>query len=285
MPEGQPRSRFSLAGRSSILDARIDAARRDLADVRLAQRVFAPHYALSVPRTAGRSTPLLGRAGAPETVRSEVLAGEPFDALEFAGSYIWGTSPIDGSVGFVDADAFTAFWAPTHVVAVRSANLRASPSSDAKLLGALPMGSCVAATSAGDSMFEVDGGYVDADALLPLDALTLDTATVAERLLGVPAQPGGRSGAGVDAAGLIFLALHLAGADAPRFLDLQSAELGMALIEAAPFVRGQILFFQDQAAIVTDAETAIHVAGDAVARAPIATLVAAHGTILRRRQP
>lgn len=285
MPEGQPRSRFSLAGRSSILDARVDAARRDLADVRLAQRVFAPHYALAVPRTAGRSTPLLARAGAPETVQSEVLAGEPFDALEFSGNSIWGVSPIDGSVGFVDADAFTAFWAPTHIVAVRGARLRAMPSADGESLGTLPMGSCVAATPAGESMVEVDGGYVDADALLPLDALTLDIAAVAERLLGVPAQAGGRSGAGVDAAGLNFLALHLAGADAPRFLDLQSAELGMALIEAAPFVRGQILFFEDHAAIVTDAEAAIHVGADAVARAPIAALIAAHGPIVRRRQP
>ncbi|MCC2975976.1 NlpC/P60 family protein [Sphingomonas sp. PL-96] len=264
---------------------RVDAARRDLADVRLADRVFAPHYALAVPRTAGRAVPLLARGNAPETVQSEVLAGEPFDALEFSGDHIWGLSPVDGSVGFVEAAAFTAVYAPTHIVAVRNASIRALPSSDSKVLGTLAMGSRVAATGAGESAFEVDGGYVDADALLPLDALALDIATVAERLIGAPARAGGRSGAGVDAAGLVFLCLQLAGVEAPRFLDLQGAMLGMALIPEAPFVRGQVLFFEDHSAVVVDAENAIHVSPDGVARAPIAALVAAHGTIVRRRQP
>jgi hypothetical protein len=285
LPEGQPRSRFSLAGRSSTLDARVDAARRDLADVRLADRVFAPHYAVAVPRTAGRAVPLLARANAPETVQSEVLGGEPFDALEFSGDHIWGISPIDGTVGFVEAAAFTAVFAPTHIVAVRSASIRALPSSDSSVVGTLAMGSRVAAARAGESALEVDGGYVDADALLPLGELALDIATVAERLVGAPARAGGRSGAGVDAAGLVFLCLQLAGVEAPRFLDLQAAAMGMALIQEAPFVCGQILFFEDQAAVVVDAENAIHVSPDGVARAPIAALVAAHGTIVRRRQP
>jgi cell wall-associated NlpC family hydrolase len=267
------------------LDSRVDAARRDLADIRLAQHVFAPHYALAVPRTAGRSTPILARAGARESVLSEVLAGEPFDALEISGNHIWGASPIDGSVGFVEADAFTAFWAPTHIVAIRAAKVRALPSLDSQAVGTLPMGSCVAATPSGDSAFEVDGGYVDADALLPLDGLSLDIATVAERLIGAPARAGGRSGAGLDSAGLVFLSLKLAGIPAPRFLDLQSAELGMNLAETAPFVRGQILFFADDAAIVTDRDNAVHVATSGVARAPVSALVSTHGAILRRRQP
>lgn len=285
MPEGQPRSRFSLAGRSSILDARVDAARRDLADIRLATRVFAPHYALSVPRTAGRSTPVLAQAGVLESVRSEVLAGEPFDALEFSGNHIWGVSSVDGSVGFVDADAFTAFWTPTHIVAVRSAKVRALPSLDSNSVGELAMGSCVAALRSGESAFEVDGGYVDADALLPLDVLSLDIAAAAERLVGAPARPGGRSGAGLDAAGLVFLSLQLAGIEAPRFLDLQSAEMGMNLADTAPFVRGQILFFQNDAAVVLDAQNAVHVGATGVERAPMAALIATHGPIVRRRQP
>ncbi len=247
--------------------------------------MFAPHYALSVPRTAGRSTPVLAQPGAPESVRSEILAGEPFDALEFSGNHIWGVSPIDGSVGFVDADAFTAFWAPTHIVAVRSANVRALPSRDSSSLGALAMGNCVAAIRSSESAFEVDGGYVDADALLPLNALSLDIATAAECLVGAPARPGGRSGAGLDAAGLVFLALWFAGIQAPRFLDLQSAEMGMNLAETAPFVRGQILFFEDHAAVVADAQNAVHVDTNAAVRAPIEALIATHGPVVRRRQP
>jgi cell wall-associated NlpC family hydrolase len=285
LPEGQRRSRFSLAGPSSILDARVDAARRDLADVRLAERVFAPHYALAVPRTAGRSTPILARGGAPESALSEVLAGEPFDALEISGSHIWGMSPVDGTVGFVDVNAFTSFWAPSHIVSVRTATIRALPSLDSSAVGTLPMGSCVSATRAGESAFEVDGGYVDADALLPLDDLSLDIATTAERLLGTPARAGGRSGAGLDSAGLVFLSLQLASIPAPRFLDLQAAELGMNLSETAPFVRNQVLFFEGHAAVVVDDENAVHLDATAVVRTPIDALVASHGAILRRRQP
>ncbi|MDF0752810.1 hypothetical protein NLU14_21530, partial [Marinobacter sp. 71-i] len=44
-PAGPARKRFSLKGRSVPIDPRVDAVRRDLADVRLADRVFAPHYA------------------------------------------------------------------------------------------------------------------------------------------------------------------------------------------------------------------------------------------------
>ena len=247
--------------------------------------MFAPHYALSVPRTAGRSAPVLAQAGVLESVRSEVLAGEPFDALEFSGDHIWGVSPVDGSVGFVDANAFTAFWAPSHIVAVRSAKVRALPSLDSNGVGELAMGSCVAAIPSGESAFEVDGGYVEAEALLPLDDLSLDVATAAERLVGAPARPGGRSGAGLDGAGLVFLSLQLAGVEAPRFLDLQSTQMGMNLGETAPFVRGQILFFQDHASVVVDAQNAVHVGATAAVRVPIAALIDTHGPIIRRRQP
>ena len=45
-----------LKGRAPMqaIDPRVDAVRRDLADVRLAERVFAPHYAAPLPRTLGR---------------------------------------------------------------------------------------------------------------------------------------------------------------------------------------------------------------------------------------
>ena len=59
----------------------------------------------------------------------------------------------------------------------------------------------------------------------------------------------------------------------------------MNLAETAPFVRGQILFFQDNAAVVVDAQNAVHVDAMGVARAPIAALIATHGPIVRRRQP
>ena len=44
-PAAPPRKRFVLSGHSAILDPAIHAVRDDLADVELADRVFAPHYA------------------------------------------------------------------------------------------------------------------------------------------------------------------------------------------------------------------------------------------------
>ena len=44
-----PLRRFRLSGPSEALDPRTAAVRRDLADARLADRVFAPHYAVAQP--------------------------------------------------------------------------------------------------------------------------------------------------------------------------------------------------------------------------------------------
>ena len=79
--------------------------RRDLADVRLADRVFAPHYAAPAPRTLARATALRAdrETGDDELVR--LAAGDPFEVLEFAGGLAWGVAPAQGLVGYLDADA------------------------------------------------------------------------------------------------------------------------------------------------------------------------------------
>ncbi len=83
----------------------MDAVRRDLADVRLAERVFAPHYAAPMPRTLARAAAL--RAGrAPDSeVLSQLASGDSFEVLELAGSNAWGVAPGLGLVGYLDADS------------------------------------------------------------------------------------------------------------------------------------------------------------------------------------
>jgi hypothetical protein len=71
--------------------------------VRLAERVFAPHYAAPMPR----------RLAAPAALRvatdkdSEQLAslepGEIFEVLELAGTHAWGVAPSRRLVGYVPA--------------------------------------------------------------------------------------------------------------------------------------------------------------------------------------
>ena len=79
--------------------------RRDLADIRLADRVFAPHYAAPMPRTIAEATPLL----AGRQVDSEVLAqldrGDVFEVLELSGDRAWGVAPGRKLVGYIPAGA------------------------------------------------------------------------------------------------------------------------------------------------------------------------------------
>jgi hypothetical protein len=78
--------------------------RGDLADVRLADRVFAPHYAMPMTCTLTRATPLLGKPGADEPIAS-LAAGDLFELLELAGSHGWGVAPGSGLVGYCDRTA------------------------------------------------------------------------------------------------------------------------------------------------------------------------------------
>ena len=246
------RRRFALAGRSHAFDPRIDAARGDLADLRLADRLFAPHYAAAVLRTASRATPLLAADGG---VLSELLIGETFEVLEFASGRAWGVCAIDGSVGHVDASALAPLSPVTHIVCARSA-------------GGLPMGSRLAYAGAAS------------DDIRPIDAPVADFVALAEALVGAPFVAGGRSGAGLDDAGLVFLTLSLAGIVAPRFRDLQAVALGHEVAESAPVLRGDILFHEARVALALDGERTIAVAAEGVMIAP-----QVDGVLLRRRLP
>lgn len=99
------RKRFALTGPSVRFDPRTHAVRRDLADVRLADQVFAPHYAAPLPRILSRAAPLMTAGEIGAGVIFHLDAGEPFEVLELAGGYAWGVAPEHGVVGYVDADA------------------------------------------------------------------------------------------------------------------------------------------------------------------------------------
>lgn len=246
------RKRFALAGRSHAFDPRVDAARGDLADLRLADRLFAPHYAAAMPRSVAQRTPIYAAVGGEQ--RSEALAGETFDVLELSRGYAWGVSPVDGTVGFVAIDALGPVVEPSHIVIGQG-------------IPDLPMGSRIAG----------DQSFTEAD-VRPLDAPVEDFVHIAERLVGVPSVPGGRSGAGVDAGGLVFLSLSLAGIRVPRFVDLQ-ATIGRAISEDAPMLRGDLIFFDSEVAIATDETHAIRVT-DRVTLVPITDL----GVVSARRR-
>ena len=82
--------------------------RGDLADIRLADRVFAPHYAQALRVTLAADAPLrAGRDSGSETL-AQLRAGEPFDLLDVTGDAAWGIAVVSGLVGYLPADALEA---------------------------------------------------------------------------------------------------------------------------------------------------------------------------------
>ncbi len=90
-----------------MLDPRTHAVRPDLADVRLAEYVFAPHYAAPITRRVAQSAALrIARDPASETLAT-LAPGDLFEVLELAGALAWGIAPDAKLVGYLPADRLT----------------------------------------------------------------------------------------------------------------------------------------------------------------------------------
>ena len=105
---GAARTRSALPGRSVRLDPRTDAARRDLADVRLADRVFAPHYAAPVAHLVTAAVDLRADKDAGSETLTRLAPGDVFEVLELSAGLAWGRAPAAGLVGYVDASQLKA---------------------------------------------------------------------------------------------------------------------------------------------------------------------------------
>lgn len=107
-PPAAARRGFALTGPTVALDPRTNAVRGDLADVRLAEYVFAPHYASPVACRLAVDAPLrLARAAGSEPI-AQLSRGSAFEVLEIAGSSAWGIATGPRLVGYLDADALDA---------------------------------------------------------------------------------------------------------------------------------------------------------------------------------
>ena len=97
------RKSFALTGRSRVLDPRTNAVRPDIADIRLADQVFAPHYVAAVDRFLIGDSPLrAGRAGDSENL-VDLRSGDTFELLDETGGVAWGIASAQGLVGYLDA--------------------------------------------------------------------------------------------------------------------------------------------------------------------------------------
>jgi hypothetical protein len=247
-----------LTGRSRIYDPRVHAVRRDIADIALADWIFAPHYAQAEPRLIAQPSTMLRTAPQPDaTAGSQLLFGETFHVLDVQGGWAWGYCGHDHYVGYIAADALAAPFVPTHLIAVREAPVFSEASIKASVRMTLALGARVEGAMGGDFV-ETDQGFVHRRHVAPIDATLGDPVSIAERLLGAPYLWGGRGAGGVDCSGLVQIALMLAGHDCPRDSDQQGAALGRELATNEPHARGDLIFFPGHVGLMVDAESLLH---------------------------
>lgn len=88
------------------LDPAHFAVRKDLADVELADRVFAPHYAKALETVVITDALVIQRApGAIDDPVGALMKGDRFRVLEITDLLAWGQAGSDGPVGYVDRHA------------------------------------------------------------------------------------------------------------------------------------------------------------------------------------
>jgi cell wall-associated NlpC family hydrolase len=264
------RDRHALTGPSVHLDPRLYPVRSDLTDVRLADRVFAPHYAQACERTALTAAPLRAATAAGAPILSELLPGDPFELFELSQTVAWGRSLVDGIVGYVDAATLGDAATPTHRVIEHPALLREAPDHNAVTLAAVPLGSRIASLGERGEYLLTAGGYIAKSSVRGIDqGVEGGVIAAAALLVGTPIRDGGRSGAGVDANGLIFLVHDLAGSAVPRLGDALTAALATT---GAAQQAGNIVLFGAHPAIAVQGGDAVHAGTDRVVREPLAAI-------------
>ncbi|USI72099.1 C40 family peptidase [Sphingomonas morindae] len=264
--------------------------RRDVADVALADHVFAPHYALPLdhgcrePRVTMRAAP-----GSDAAAVSELLLGERFAVVDAGGDWMWGFSRHDHYVGYVPAAALGAVIEPTHRVTALAALLFAAADIKSPVRARLPIGAQLAGVEEGDFL-RVDQGFVHRRHVAPIDRVETDPVAVALRLVGTPYRWGGRSGDGIDCSGLVQLAFAACGQAVPRDSDQQRAAIGRALEADEPAARGDLIFFPGHVGLMADPDHMVHANAHWMATLcePLADICArlpAGASIIARRRP
>jgi hypothetical protein len=271
-----------LQGPSARLDPRVHAFRRDIADLGLAGQVISPHYAKPLVRACGsRATFVWPVPEAESDAVSELLPGEGFAVLEYTGPWAWGYCTADHRVGYVEAIALIAPVAPTHVICEAKAPVCADATIGATTLAMMPMGARLTGHEEGACLMS-EIGCVPLSHVRRIDEMECDPAAIALKLIHAPWRTGGRTHAGVDAAGLIQLALVHCGTQVPRDLDMQR-ELGAPI--TGKLRRGDIVIAGDEGGVMIDDLMLIHAsrAAGKVTVEPAAKVEARGGESVRRR--
>ena len=257
-------ARFELRGPMGKYDARTTPIRGDLADIKLAGRLFAPHYVVPKTYSCCVTTAALRVQPSHEAEAvSELLHGEMFAVLDISGDWAWGYCCHDAYLGYLPLASLGETSAVTYVVSSRSALIFAAADIKSPVMGHMPMGAKLQAEQiegeeANDNFLQTAGGFVHVRHVQPIGNADTDTVALARRLTGAPYLWGGRSGDGIDCSGLVQMVLGIAGIDTPRDTDQQMAVLGSDIADTDVLQAGDIVFFPGHVGIMTKATDMIH---------------------------
>ncbi|NJM50173.1 MAG: C40 family peptidase [Sphingomonadales bacterium] len=255
------RPTFTLEGHSFVGDKRTTPIRGDLADIKLAGLLFAPHYAVPMIRSCIVPSAMMHeRADGDSTGISELIYGEDFAVLDVAGKWAWGYTVHDDYLGYVALEALGQRPVPNHMVTGRSATLLAGPDAKSNTLARLHMGAKLVCGDADDSneFLSCDGGYIFREHIAEIGHVEEDPVTLAEKLLGTPYLWGGRSGHAIDCSGLVQLVYGMKGIYLPRDTDMQQDVVGREIAQGETLRRGDLVYFPGHVGIMQDGDTIIH---------------------------
>lgn len=276
-----------------MLDPRLTPARPDLAAHHLKGVVTAERFVAGEPHRVIRpTTPVRGTPDPTAPLVTEALFGETMTVYEIdIEGWAWGQLDADSYVGWLPAEALVPAGAvPTHKVVALRTPVFPGPSIKLPPNELLSFGSRLTLASTRERFaVTVEGGFVFADHLAPLDAFEEDFVAVAARFLGAAYLWGGRSSLGLDCSGLVQVALNACGVPCPRDTDMQEHAVGAPLAfsgDLGDLRRGDLLYWPGHVGIVEDGATLLHATAHfmSVVREPLGAALArieASGTPLR----
>ncbi len=241
----------------SAHDPRVTLARPDLAELALQGVLEASAYRAAAPMQCARpASPVRAEARDAAERLDQLVFGEIFDVLDVAGGWAFGRSRRDGVVGHVSLDALSeAVLEPTHRIAALEAPVQGAP--DGAPDAVLALNALVTVLEIQEGFARVARlGWIAATDLADFHAFDAEPASVAERFVGAPFQPGGRDRSGLDAPALVQQALYACGLGCPRAADQQQALGRPADVKA--LARGDLIFWPDHVAMMLDGERLIH---------------------------
>ena len=259
---------YTLSGHSLVGDKRTTPIRGDLADISLAGKLFAPHYAVPMIRTGiAPVTEIHAEPHMTSMPVSSLMHGEEFAVLDVAGEWAWGYCLHDNYLGYVRFAELGDDFDATHIVSAPATLLVSAPSTKAQVLARYPMGAqllCGSPSECGNYL-ACENGFVPFAHVSEIGRVAASPADLAEQLIGTPYSWGGRSGDAIDCSGLVQLVFGLKGHMPPRDADMQQADFGEELADGDALQRGDLVFFPGHVGIIADAENIIHANGTAMA--------------------